>query len=221
MNRRTFLCGLTLGPLAAPLAAGAQAAGKVPRIGVLITGSESSSSTNVGALRRGLRDHGYVEGGNIVIEYRYGDGNTDRLPKLAAELVGLDVALIVTSGTPPTRAAQSATSTIPIVMTVVGDPTEVGFIASLARPGGQITGLTQLTTELNVKRLELLKEAFPRSPEWRCYLMPHQGCLRLCETSRRRLGRWVSTSCLSGCGVPTRIWKGHSERQQESALVLC
>ena len=191
MDRRTFLCGLTLGALAAPLAAGARAAGKVPRIGVLITGSESSSSTTVAALRRGLREHGYVEGRNIVIEYRYGDGNTDRLPKLAAELVGLDVELIVTSGTPPTSAAQSATSTIPIVMTAVGDPIEVGFIASLARPGGQITGLTQLTTELNVKRLELLKEAFPKVSRMAVLFDASPGLpspLRDIQTAARALG---------------------------------
>ena len=103
-----------------------------------------------------------MEGQSIVIAYRYGDGKLDRLPKLAAELVGLNVDLIVTSGTPPTRAAQQATRTIPIVMTVVGDPIAGGFIASLAKPGGNITGLTQVTPELNAKRLELLKEAFPK-----------------------------------------------------------
>jgi len=140
----------------------AQQATKVPRIGVLLTNSQSVHSTHVAALRQGLREHGYVEGRNIVIDYRYGDANFDRLPQLAAELVGLGVDLIVTSGTPATRAAQNATRTIPIVMTVVGDPINSGFIASYARPGGQVTGLTQLSTELNGKRLELLKEAFPK-----------------------------------------------------------
>jgi putative ABC transport system substrate-binding protein len=157
-----FATILVLALLAAWFVAEAQPARRVSRVGVLLTGSESGSSTHVGALRQGLREHGYVEGQNIVIEYRYGDGNFDRLPKLAAELVGLDVDLIVTGGTPPTRAAQNATRTIPIVMTVVGDPIALGFIASLARPGGQITGLTQLSTELNAKRLALLKEAFPK-----------------------------------------------------------
>jgi ABC-type uncharacterized transport system substrate-binding protein len=103
-----------------------------------------------------------VEGKNVVIEYRFGDGKLDRLPQLAAELVGLNVDLIVTSGTPPTRAALQATRTIPIVMTLVGDPIAAGFIASLAKPGGSITGLTQITGELDGKRLELLKETFPK-----------------------------------------------------------
>jgi putative ABC transport system substrate-binding protein len=141
--------------------ADAQPAGKVSRVGVLMTGTQSGSTTYIAAFRQGLGEQGYVEGRNIVIEYRYGDGNFDRLPKLAAELVALGVDLIVTSGAPPTRAAQNATRTIPIVMTVVGDPVKSGFIAGLARPGGQITGLTQLATELNVKRLDLLKQASP------------------------------------------------------------
>ena len=161
MTRRTFLCGLTLGTLAAPLAGEAQKAGKVPRIGVLLTNSRASDSTHVEAFRQGLRERGYVEGQNVVIEYRYGDGKLDRLPQLAAELVELNVDLIVTSGTSPTRAAQQATRTIPIVMTIVGNPVAGGLIASLAKPGGNITGLTQMTTELSAKRLELLREAFP------------------------------------------------------------
>ena len=133
---------LTLGLCAAPLAADAQPAAKVPRVGVLSTNSQASVSTHVEAFRQGLRERGYVEGQNVVIEYRYGDGNLDRLLKLAAELVVLNVDLIVTGGTAPTRAAQQATRTIPIVMTIVGDPIASGFIASLAKPGGNITGLT-------------------------------------------------------------------------------
>ena len=154
---------LVLALLAAGFAAEAQLTGKVPRIGVLLTGSESGSSTYVGALRQGLLEHGYVEGRNVVVEYRYGDGNFERLPGLVAELVGLGVELIVTSGSPPTRAARNATETIPIVMTVVGDPIAPGFISSFARPGGRITGLTQISTELNGKRLALLKEAVPKA----------------------------------------------------------
>ena len=148
--------------LPGPLAAEAQPAGKVPRIGVLLTNSQSSASTRIEAFRQGLRERGYVEGQNIVIAYRYGDGKLDRLPKLAAELVGLNVDLIVTGGAPPTRAAQRATRTIPIVMTIVGDPIADGFIGSLSKPGGNITGLTQIAAELGGKRLELLKEAFPK-----------------------------------------------------------
>ncbi|PYM53421.1 MAG: hypothetical protein DMD77_26790 [Candidatus Rokuibacteriota bacterium] len=125
---------LTLSLFAAPLAADAQPAGKVPRIGVLSTNSQASVSTHVEAFRQGLRERGYVEGKNVVIEYRFGDGKLDRLPQLAAELVGLNVDLIVTSGTPPTRAALQATRTIPIVMTLVGDPIAAGFIATEGLP---------------------------------------------------------------------------------------
>jgi putative ABC transport system substrate-binding protein len=143
-----------------PPAAEAQQATTVPRIGVLLTSSQLSQSTHVEALLQGLRELGYAEGRNITLEYRYGDGKPDRLPKLAAELVGLNVDLIVTGGTPPTRAVQQATRTIPIVMTLVGDPK--GFVASLAKPGGNITGLTQLSVELDGKRLELLTDALPK-----------------------------------------------------------
>ena len=152
----------TVGLSAAPLVASAQPAGKVYRVGVLLTISQSAESVHLEAFRQGLRERGYVEGQNIIIEYRYGDGKLDRLPKLAADLVGLNVDLIVTSGTPPTRAAQQATRTIPIVMTLVGDPIAGGFIAGLSKPGGNITGLTQITPEVDGKRLELLKEAFPK-----------------------------------------------------------
>src|SRR5215831_10286069 len=162
MQRIRLAVVLALSVLLAPLAGEAQESGKKPRVGVLLTPSESDSHASVEALRQGLREHGYVEGRNIIVDYRHGDGNFDRLPQLAADLVGLGVDVIVTSGTPPTRAALNATRTIPIVMTVVGDPIAAGFIASFARPGGQVTGLTQLSTELDGKRLALLKEAFPK-----------------------------------------------------------
>jgi len=162
MQRIRLAVVLALSVLLAPLAGEAQESGKKPRVGVLLTPSESDSHASVEALRQGLREHGYVEGRNIIVHYRHGDGNFDRLPQLAADLVGLGVDVIVTSGTPPTRAALNATRTIPIVMTVVGDPIAAGFIASFARPGGQVTGLTQLSTELDGKRLALLKEALPK-----------------------------------------------------------
>ena len=110
-----------------------------------------------------MRDFGYVEGKNIVIEFRWAEGKYDRLPELAAELVGLKVDVIVTSGTPGTRAAKRATATIPIVMAEIGgDPVASGIFASLARPGGNLTGSTFFSPELSAKRLELLKEAVPR-----------------------------------------------------------
>jgi putative ABC transport system substrate-binding protein len=179
---------LVVALLAAGFAAEAQPAERVSRVGVLLTGSESAYSTHVGALRQGLREQGYVEGRNIVIEYRYGDGNFDRLLKLAAELVGLGVELIITSGSPPTRAVQNATRTIPIVMTLVGDPIALGFIASFARPGGQITGLTQLATELNGKRLELLKEASPKVSRLAVLFDASAAFLQDTRTAARALG---------------------------------
>jgi putative tryptophan/tyrosine transport system substrate-binding protein len=140
----------------------AQQPKKMPRIGFLSGGSPSSVATRVEAFRQGLRELGYVEGQNIVIEYRYADGKFNRLPELTAEVVRLKVDVIVSGGPAPTRAAKEATVTIPIVMAQDSDPLGSGFIASLARPGGNITGLSTLGTELSGKRVELLKEIVPR-----------------------------------------------------------
>src|SRR5882724_2869492 len=135
----------------------AQQAGRVPRIGVLL-GSSPGPDPRLEAFRQGLRDSGYIEGKNIAVEYRFAEGREDRLPKLAAELVGpLKVEIIVTDGTNVTRAAKNATKTIPIVMASDGDPVGNGFVASLAHPGGNITGLTNLLAGLSGKRLEVLK----------------------------------------------------------------
>jgi ABC-type uncharacterized transport system substrate-binding protein len=153
---------LALGILAAPLAAHAQQAGKVPRIGFLGVTSESAFGDRLGAFRDGLRDRGYVEGKNLVIEFRWAEGHYDRLPALAAELVGLPVDLLVTHGAPGTWAAKRATTTLPIVMAVSGDAVATGLVASLARSGGNITGTTFFSPELNAKGVELLKEAVPR-----------------------------------------------------------
>jgi putative ABC transport system substrate-binding protein len=139
-----------------------QQAKNIHRIGYLSSQSASADASRLDGFRQVLRDLGYVEGKNVIIEYRFAEGKFDRFPDLAAELVRLKVDVIVTTGSPPTRAAQQATKTIPIVMTVVGDPVEVGFVASLAKPGGNITGLTQMSPQLSGKRLELLKEAFPK-----------------------------------------------------------
>ena len=144
------------------LAAEAQQPTKIPRIGYLSVQSLSTNSTRVEAFREGLRELGYVEGKNIVIEWRHAEGKEDRLPALAAELVRLTVDVLVTPGPIPTRAAKEATSTIPIVMAQVGDPVGSGFVASLARPSGNITGLSTLAPELSGKRLELLKEIVPK-----------------------------------------------------------
>ena len=145
---------------AVQLAEAQQQPTKIPRIGYLMTRSLDPVRTE--ALRQGLREFAYVEGKTIVIEWRSAEGKLDRLPALAAELVRLNVDVIVTSGPTPTNAAKEATVTIPIVMTQVNDPVGNGFIASLARPGGNITGLSTLAPEISGKQLELLKETVPK-----------------------------------------------------------
>jgi putative ABC transport system substrate-binding protein len=163
MDRREFVGILAGGLLAAPLAAEAQQAGKVYRIGYLSLGSLESPETraSLDAFRQGLRERGYVEGQNIVIEYRSADGKIERLPGLASELARLKVDLIVAGATPGARAARQATTTIPIIAPNMGDPVRDGLVASLARPGANLTGSTFLGPELVPKRLGLLKEALP------------------------------------------------------------
>jgi putative ABC transport system substrate-binding protein len=143
-------------------AAAAQQAKKVPRIGFLSAISPSSVSVRTEAFRQGLRELGYVEGKNIVIEWRYAEGKIDRLSEFSAELVRLKVDVIVSSGPTPIRPAKEATATIPIVFTFDSDPVGNGFVASLARPGGNITGLSTLAPEISGKQLEILKEIVPR-----------------------------------------------------------
>ena len=141
--------------------AGAQQPKKLPRIGYLSPDDPARESTRSEAIRLTLRELGYVEGKNIVIEYRYADGKLDRFPDLVAEMVRIKVDIIVVASAPGARAAKNATKTIPIVMLVGIDPVEMGLVESFARPGGNITGFTSITGELGGKRLELLKEAVP------------------------------------------------------------
>jgi putative ABC transport system substrate-binding protein len=156
----SVLCALLF---ALCVSAQAQQPKKVPRIGFLAATSPTSGSpARSEAFREGLRELGYVEGKNIVIEYRYAEGKLDRLPALAAELVRLKVEVIVTAGGASTRPAKEATTAIPIVMAQDTDPVGNGFVASLARPGGNITGLSTLTPEISGKQLELLKEIVPK-----------------------------------------------------------
>src|SRR5437867_4747514 len=159
MDRRTFIGGIAGGLLAAPVAARAQQVAKVYRIGILETIPAPLNAANLDALRKGLRDLGYVEGRNLIIEYRSADGRAERFPDLASELVRLKVDLIVTRGTPAARAAKNATGTIPVVMATMGDPRAI--VASFAHPGHNITGVTTFSTELTAKRIELLKELVP------------------------------------------------------------
>src|SRR6266700_3978818 len=158
MKRREFI-GLVGGAVAWPIGAGAQQTGKVFRIGILEAVPAAQNAANLDALRKGLRELGYVEGRNLIIEYRSADGRAERFPELASELVRLKVDLIVSRGTPAARAAKDATATIPVVMATMGDPR--AMVASFARPGGNITGVTTFSTELTAKRIELLKELVP------------------------------------------------------------
>jgi putative ABC transport system substrate-binding protein len=162
MKRREFIKLLVGGTLAWPLAARAQQASRVARIGFLGAASAAGYASRVTAFRAGMRDLGYVEGTNIIIEYRWAEEDSQRLPELAAELVRSGVDVIVTHGTPGSLAAKRATPTIPIVMANVGDPVATGVVASLARPGGNVTGLSFFAPELGSKRIALLKELMPQ-----------------------------------------------------------
>jgi putative ABC transport system substrate-binding protein len=164
MRRRDFIM-LVSGAVAAwPLAAWAQQlTDKVWRVGMLETAPPEASAANMAAFLKGLRELGYVVGQNLTIEYRSSDGHNERLPDLASDLVRLNVDLIVLRGTPQAVAVKNATSTIPVVMATVADPVGSGIIASLAKPGGNITGLSSFVTELSGKRVELLKELVPEA----------------------------------------------------------
>ncbi len=153
---------LALASLIAPLGAEAQQSGTVPRIGFLGNTTPALEANLVGPFREGLRDLGYVEGQNIVIEYRWADGKYDRFPALIAELIAQKkVDVIVTAGTPATLAVKKATASVPLVMIAVGDPVGTGIVPSLSQPGGNIIGLTSISPELDGKRLELLREIAP------------------------------------------------------------
>jgi ABC-type uncharacterized transport system substrate-binding protein len=162
MKKQITILTISVLLLALSFPAQAQQPTKIPRIGILTTFSPSVVAARIEGFRQGLRELGYVEGKNIVIEWRSADGNNDRLPTLASELVGLKVDVIVSPGPTATRAFKEATSTIPIVMAQDTDPVGSGFVASLARPGGNITGLATLAPEMSGKQLELLKEIVPK-----------------------------------------------------------
>jgi putative tryptophan/tyrosine transport system substrate-binding protein len=161
-RKNVFCFGFYTVLLALSSSAEAQQPAKVPRIGYLNAVSPATGSDRIEALRQGLRKLGYVEGKNILLEYRYAEGKLERLPALATELVRLKVDVIVTSGPLPTRVTKQATTMIPIVMAQDADPVGNGFVASLARPGGNITGLSAQRPELSGKQLELLKEIVPK-----------------------------------------------------------
>jgi len=161
-NRRKLVIALGTSALTAPFASWAQSQTKVWRIGILLTGSSTSSGYQIAAFLNGMEKLGYAEGNNIALLLRFGEGKIDRLPMLAADLVARNVDIIFTSTTPATRAAKQATASIPIVFGSAGDPVAAGLVASLAKPGGNVTGLSVIAADLAAKRLEILKEIVPK-----------------------------------------------------------
>jgi len=178
MDRRRFLLTSLAGALAAPVTAKAQQTRKVHRIGYLGGTGSAAMVGPMASFRGGLRELGWTEAQGAVIEERWADGQADRLPRLAAELVAMKADVIVAQGSPATRAAKSATATIPIVMVNTTDPVGQGFIASLGRPGGNITGSADFAGELSTKRLALLREALPSSPGSPYCLIPFNPRMR-------------------------------------------
>src|SRR6476620_1321672 len=160
MRRREFITLLGGVAVTWPLAANAQS--KTPRIGFMGNSTAALEANLVDAFRVGLREHGYEEGRNIVIEYRWADGKYERFPALVAELIAANVEVIVTAGTPAALAMKKATTTVPLVMVAVGDPVGTGLVPSLARPGANLTGLSSIAPDLEGKRLELLREVVPK-----------------------------------------------------------
>ena len=192
MDRRRFLVTSLAGALAAPASTEGWQAARRSRIAILVGASESFVAPYLQTFREELGHRGYHDGQNIVIEGRYADGNYDRLPALAGDLVRLKPDVIVTEGTPPTRAAIDATRTIPIVMTVTGDPVAAGLVTNLARPGANLTGASFFFPELAAKRLQLLKEASPAlghvTVVWNPGNAVHGPVVRRLEAAGKQLG---------------------------------
>ncbi|MBI2466349.1 MAG: ABC transporter substrate-binding protein [Candidatus Rokubacteria bacterium] len=215
---------LALVLLTVPLGADAQQAAKVHRIGLLGVASVSAYASLVEAFRQGLRDLGYVEGKNIVIEYRWAEGKYDRLPELAAELIRLPVDLIVTHATPGSRAAKQTTATIPIVMATSGDAVAAGLVASLARPGGNVTGLSILFPELSAKRLELLKDGLrdvSRAPVlWNANNPAHPLAVKAMELTAPSLGLELQQFGVRGLNDFDSVFPAMTKWRADAVAVL-
>ena len=207
MNRLTFLAAVAL-VLVAPVAVEAQAPGKIPRIGVVSGGP--AESPFVAGFFEALRELGYATGRNVIIEWRSSGGNADRFPDLAAELARLKVDVIVAGDNPAIAAAQRATKTIPIVMVLSADPVGSGFVASLARPGGNITGLTSQTNEVLSKRPQLLKEAVPTVERVAVLWDPTE--------SGRRAQVSLLEAAARGLGLRPRLLQAHSAAELDTAF---
>jgi putative ABC transport system substrate-binding protein len=212
--------------LALGVIAEAQPPKKVPRIGYLSSPDAASESTRAEAIRLALREHGYIEGQTIAIEYRYGEGKTDRYPELAAELVRLKVDIIVAAGSDTmTHAAKNATKTIPIVMVGGGgDPVEAGLVEALARPGGNVTGVTLLNRELGGKRLELLKEAVPKLARVAVLYNPQPSNVReikdVLPGSARALGLAIPSWEVRDAGGFEKVFAALTKQRPDGLYVL-
>ncbi len=216
-----LIVSMVLGTLLTPRSAPAQQPAKVARIGFLSTGV---AGTNIEAFRQGLQELGHVVGHNIAIEYRWAAGRDDRLPDLAADLVRLKVDIIVSTSSSAARAAQQATRTIPIVMAVSGDPVGTGLVASLARPGGNITGLTILSPELSGKRLELLKEAVPKVSRvavlWNPAIPDKQLDFKETQAAARSLGVQLQSLEVRGAKDFDKVFQAAIKERAQALVTL-
>src|SRR6266481_1063979 len=210
MNRKILGFAVVTVTLASVIPADAQQPKKVPRIGVISPAFPSAAAPFIEAFREGLHDLGYIEGKNIVIEYRYAEGKEDRLPALAAELVHLKVDVIVVGGGNATLAAKNATKTVPIVMGAASDPVGSGLVASLARPGGNITGSTLINPDLSGKRLELLKEAIPK--------LNHVAVLTYHDNPAATLMLKETETAAQSLGLQLQILEVHGSDELENAF---
>ena len=192
MQRREFIRLLSVIVAAWPLAARAQQPAKIPRIGFLGNSTATMEANLIGPLRDGLRELGYEEGRNVIIEFRWADGKYDQFPALVAELLAAKVDVIITAGTPATLAIKKATSTVPLVFIAVGDPVGTGVVPNLGRPGGNITGLSSIAPDLEGKRLELLREVVPKLSHVAFFLNPanafHTASMRQARVAAQSLG---------------------------------
>ncbi|MGH2652593.1 MAG: ABC transporter substrate-binding protein, partial [Actinomycetota bacterium] len=226
MIRRAVALILALGLVATPLAAGAQPppAASLARIGFLWTSSPAGVASYRDAFADGLWQLGYVQGRDVVIEHRYAEDRLDALPRLATELVRFGLNVIVTQGTPAARATKQATSTVPIVMVNVGDPVRAGLVASLSRPGGNVTGLTIVAPELVAKRLELLKEAVPKISRvailWDAAATTGADLLRDQDNAARALGLRLQVLEIRGPEDFERAFEEARKQRTEALLVL-
>jgi putative ABC transport system substrate-binding protein len=221
MRRRKFITLLGASAVVWPLAARAQPPARVPRIGFLGNSTADLEANLVEPFRDGLRELGYEEGRNILIDYRWAEGNYQRFPALIAELIALQVDVFVAAGTPAALAVKKATTSIPLVMVAVGDPVGTGLVASFARPGGNSTGLTSLTPELEGKRLELLREVVPKLSYIAILWNPANAYMTTTEREVQAAARVLGMKVLSlGVRTPEELETAFASilREQPGAL---